>query len=179
MAKLYPPNINGTIPAFCNDNGTVLITVPFSMNKAVSKSEVGGFALKIKTVSGVVKGAIKTTNSNTSSYDMEEDYYATFDASFLDFSVGQYYKFQLAYIGKDGIVGYYSTVGVAKYTTAPAIQISGLKFGRINSHNYFYTGVYSQKVETLQKNYIVVDLDCTIMRKMLFKILEKSFIILH
>ena len=53
MAKLYPPNINGTIPAFCNDNGTVLITVPFSMNKAVSKSEVGGFALKIKTVSGV------------------------------------------------------------------------------------------------------------------------------
>ena len=154
MAKLYPPNINGTIPAFCNDNGTVLITVPFSMNKAVSKSEVGGFALKIKTVSGVVKGAIKTTNSNTSSYDMEEDYYATFDASFLDFSVGQYYKFQLAYIGKDGIVGYYSTVGVAKYTTAPTIQISGLKFGRINSHNYFYTGVYSQKGgDTTEKLY--------------------------
>ena len=154
MAKLYPPNINGTIPAFCNDNGTVLITVPFSMNKAVSKSEVGGFALKIKTVSGVVKGAIKTTNSNTSSYDMEEDYYATFDASFLDFSVGQYYKFQLAYIGKDGIVGYYSTVGVAKYTTAPTIQISGLKFGRINSHNYFSPGVYSQKGgDTTEKLY--------------------------
>lgn len=154
MAKLYPPNINGTIPAFCNDNGTVLITVPFSMNKAVSKSEVGGFALKIKTVSGVVKGAIKTTNSSTSSYNMEDDYSATFDVGFLDFSVGQYYKFQLAYIGKDGIVGYYSTVGVAKYTTAPAIQISGLKFGRINSHNYFYTGVYSQKGgDTTEKLY--------------------------
>lgn len=89
------------------------------------------------------------------------------------FSVGQYYKFQLAYIGKDGIVGYYSTVGVAKYTTAPAIQISGLKFGRINSHNYFYTGVYSQKGgDTTEKLYSsrfrLYDHE-----KMLFKILEK------
>lgn len=154
MAKLYPPNINGTIPAFCNNDGTVLITVPFSMNKAVSNSEISGFALKIKTVSGVVKGAIKTTKSSTSSFDLYENYTATFDASFLDFSVGQYYKFQLAYIGNDGIVGYYSTVGVAKYTTAPSIQISGLKFGRINSHNYSYTGVYSQKGgDTTEKLY--------------------------
>ena len=36
--KLYPPNIEGTIPAFY---GTVL-TVPFSMNKAVSKRDVYG-----------------------------------------------------------------------------------------------------------------------------------------
>ena len=161
MAKLYPPNINGTIPAFCNDNGTVLITVPFSMNKAVSKSEVGGFALKIKTVSGVVKGAIKTTNSSTSSYNMEDDYYATFDASFLDFSVGQYYKFQLAYIGKDGIVGYYSTVGV---------DLNSVEL----IHIIIFIQVYIvKKVEILQRNYIVVDLDYMTMKKMLFKILEK------
>ena len=44
--KLYPPYIEGTIPAF---SGTV-ITVPFSMNKAVSKNQVAGFSLKIKTV---------------------------------------------------------------------------------------------------------------------------------
>lgn len=153
MAKLYPPNINGTIPAFCKD-GTVLITVPFSMNKAVSKSEVMGFALKVKTVSGVVKGVIKTTTSSNSSYDIEENSSAIFDASHLDFSVGQYYKFQLAYVGTDGVVGYYSTVGVAKYTTMPSITIDGLKFGRINSHNYFYTGVYSQKnKDTTEKLY--------------------------
>lgn len=46
MAKLFPPNIEGTIPAFY---GTVL-TVPFSMNKAVSKYEVKDFIIKIKTV---------------------------------------------------------------------------------------------------------------------------------
>jgi hypothetical protein len=38
MDKFYPPNIEGTIPAFY---GTVL-TVPFSMNKTVSKSNVYG-----------------------------------------------------------------------------------------------------------------------------------------
>lgn len=46
MAKLYPPVIEGTIPAF---NGAVL-TVPFSMNRSVSKNEISGFALQVKTV---------------------------------------------------------------------------------------------------------------------------------
>ena len=70
--KLYPPNIGGTIPAFC---GTVL-TVPFSMNKAVGKSEIGGFALKIKTVNGEYKGYASVTesiagqSSATSGYDL-------------------------------------------------------------------------------------------------------------
>ena len=46
LKKLYPPQIEGTIPAFCGDK----IVVPYSMNKTVSPKEVGGFALKIKTV---------------------------------------------------------------------------------------------------------------------------------
>ena len=50
MAKLYPPNIGGTIPAFCRDGGTVKLTVPFSMNRAVNKKQVSGFCLKLKTI---------------------------------------------------------------------------------------------------------------------------------
>ena len=46
MAKLYPPIIEGTIPAFWGDS----ITIPFSMNRGISKTQVGGFALKAKTV---------------------------------------------------------------------------------------------------------------------------------
>ena len=44
MAKLYPPYIEGTIPAFfkSDDDGTVMITVPLSMNKAVGEREVKG-----------------------------------------------------------------------------------------------------------------------------------------
>ena len=36
MAKLYPPHLEGTIPAFC---GTSL-TVPFIMNKTVGWNEI-------------------------------------------------------------------------------------------------------------------------------------------
>jgi hypothetical protein len=46
MAKLYPPYIEGSIPAFY---GTAL-TVPFSMNRSVGRQEVSGITLKVKTV---------------------------------------------------------------------------------------------------------------------------------
>lgn len=46
MAKLYPPNLGGTIPAFYGN----ILTVPFVMNKTVSKNEVNGFNLIVKTV---------------------------------------------------------------------------------------------------------------------------------
>ncbi len=44
MGKLYPPNINGTIPAFY---GTTLV-VPFSLNKAVALAEIKDIICKIK-----------------------------------------------------------------------------------------------------------------------------------
>jgi hypothetical protein len=49
MAKLLPPLVEGTIPAFYNNNGIVNITIPFSMNRAVSKGSVKGFSIKVKT----------------------------------------------------------------------------------------------------------------------------------
>jgi len=51
MAKLLPPLIEGTIPAFYSENGIVNITIPFSMNRAVNKASVSGLAVKIKTTS--------------------------------------------------------------------------------------------------------------------------------
>ena len=57
--KLYPPNIEGTIPAF---SGTTMV-VPFSLNRAVSKNEIAGFVIKIKTVQGsTLLGTIKQTD---------------------------------------------------------------------------------------------------------------------
>ena len=63
MAKLYPPYINGTIPAFYYTEGATTIVVPFTMNRAVSVGEVAGFALKIKTITGDVK-TVETMVSN-------------------------------------------------------------------------------------------------------------------
>jgi hypothetical protein len=51
MSKLYPPVIEGTLPAFYSEGeGMVKITIPFSMNRAVSEAQVSGFELKIKSL---------------------------------------------------------------------------------------------------------------------------------
>ena len=50
MAKLYPPYIEGTLPAFCLKEGDGTITIPFAHNKAVSKADIGNMYIKVKTV---------------------------------------------------------------------------------------------------------------------------------
>ena len=136
--KLYPPNIEGTIPAF---NGTTLV-VPFSMNKAVAKSEVGSFALKIKTTynSAYIK------NATYIKHDCDKGF-VEFDVGDCALIKGNFYKIQLAYISNSSpaIVGYYSTIGIVKYTGTPKAEIAGLEIGssQINMHNYEYVGVYN------------------------------------
>ena len=145
--KLYPPYIEGTIPAFYKDSrGAVTLTVPFSMNRAVSVNEVRGFQVKIKTVqSNTYLFTLKTENNTE--FDMENDY--TIDFKFSDdqkekLCIGEFYKVQLAYIHTDGTVGYYSTVGVTKYTTKPLVRIDNLTQHVANAHDYIYTGLYRQ-----------------------------------
>lgn len=131
--KLYPPIIEGTIPAFCNQT----IVVPFTMNKSVSEKEVKGFKLKIKTVQSGYQPFLTETiqmidwNTNTS------------EVSFLlpgTLNIGQFYKIQMAYVDTADVIGHYSTVGVVKYTSDPVISILEPKNGNT------YEGLYSQEV---------------------------------
>ena len=65
MAKLHPPVIPGTIPAFCGTS----IEVPFSMSKAVSTYEISGLVLKLKKVNGnVICTIVKRDNYCTNKY---------------------------------------------------------------------------------------------------------------
>lgn len=159
MAKLFPPLIEGVIPAFyseldSNGEGIVRITIPFSMNRAVSAIQVGGFALKIKTVQS--SSYLYTAQVTNSLYyelesspqveiilrkDNEEDValIERFEAN-----PGQFYKFQLAYLDTNGEVGHYSTVAIGKYTTKPKVYINNLKEGFINMHERSYIGFYNQ-----------------------------------
>lgn len=133
MARLYPPYVEGTIPAFYGRS----ITVPFAMNYAVGKSEISGFSLLIKTIqTGQQIEAI-----SSASYDLDNGV-ATFNITSTSYQIGQSYKVQLAYKDKFGVVGYYSTVAVVKYTSAPSIEIEGLGRG-VNKHKYNYIGRYS------------------------------------
>ena len=148
--KLYPPNIEGTIPAFY---GTTLV-VPFSMNKAVSKNEIYGFTIKIKTV----QSGTYIISKDAIDFSFDPYCQAVFDLSEIannKLRVGQSYKIQMAYIGPENMVGYYSTVGVVKYTAEPRVYIDGLESGRdnINMHQYEYVGVYYQSEDVSEKLY--------------------------
>lgn len=149
MVKLYPPIIDGTLPAFYGN----LLTVPFQMNRAVSKSEVISFQIKIKTVQNS-----RYVYSNESGSDVIIDWdnnLVSFKINAKDiFRVGQYYKVQIAYVTEGNVVGYFSSSGVTKYTTEPKVYIENLKTDKNNLHLHSYTGVYSQKDrDTTEKLY--------------------------
>lgn len=141
MAKLYPPYLEGTIPAFYGNS----ITVPFAMNRAVGKNEIRGFSLLIKSIQ---TGNQLGKELKAFKYDLENGI-ATFnlnsDLNPINCLVGQSYKFQLAYIGDGGSIGYYSTVAIAKYTEPPTIEIKNLIKHSLNKHIYNYIGEYKTK----------------------------------
>lgn len=144
MAKLYPPVIEGTIPAFY---GTTLV-VPFSMNRSVAKSDIKGFSLKIKTVQ--TNTFVK--NLTSTDYTTSE---VKFDISEVDLVAGQYYKLQLAYIFNDtyATIGYYSTVGVVKYygEEGPKIYVDGLSSKNSNIFAGSYVGVFEHEDDPMEK----------------------------
>ena len=130
--KLPPPIIEGTLPAFY---GTEL-TVPFVMNKAVSINEFDSFEVKIKSA---LNNALIKTETVILYQDLNK---VIFNIS-ADLVIGRYYKIQMAY-RSDDIVGYYSDIGIAKYTTEPEVFIENLNKDTINPHVYNYIGKYSQ-----------------------------------
>jgi hypothetical protein len=50
MNKLYPPSINGTLPAFYTDEDSAEIIIPYQNNRSVGLEDITGFALKLKKI---------------------------------------------------------------------------------------------------------------------------------
>ena len=157
MARLAPPIVEGTIPAFWGTE----INVPFAMNRSVSTEQVAQIVLKIKTIAsstylGTFDG-IFNQKTMTASFALDEIK--------KDLHPGQFYKIQLAF--KDyaldsngnkiaGEIGYYSAVSVVKYTSKPTVIIEGLQTNLINNHTLSYIGSYSQdgeNADTTEKEY--------------------------
>ena len=143
--KLYPPHINGSIPAFYGNK----LTIPFTMNKTVSKNEVGGFKLLIKTSHSnklLATLGVYTEKDKLPpwSFDFGEVYFTIpDDCNYLH--IGNYYKLQLAYVNaNDGTIGYYSSVGVVKYTSKPNVSVDSLEPGKVNMNENRYIGSYNQ-----------------------------------
>lgn len=172
MGRLYPPVIESTLPACYEENGMVKITIPFSMNRSVSISQVGGFELKIKTVqTGTYLHTVQTVNPVDYEINETESYVNFYFKNDNKMKVGQFYKVQLAYIennidfsnkyneylsGKisleelqlyvqeNVVIGFYSPVGIIKYTTKPKLYINNFLENHLNDYTYNYTGYYEQ-----------------------------------
>lgn len=143
--KLYPPVIAGSIPAFYSDNGTAIVAVPFSMNKAVGYNDIAGFKLKIKTAQS---NTYLTTLSAQKTGDDLTDRIVHFqwreqDEGFNKIKIGQFLKVQLAYYDENETIGYYSTVGTIKYTSKPSVS-----FVLNESNQTQFQGTYYGKYET-------------------------------
>ena len=154
MDKLYPPIIEGTLPAFystLNEDGTVnfTLTVPFSMNKSVPFEEITDFKIKVKTIQSNIY--LLTNISTIVKWDKKQVSFTFNSVSKDQLNIGQFYKVQIAYV-KNNIVGYYSNVGIIKYTSKPEVEIINLN-DDINQHVYTYTGQYSQAQDFSEKVY--------------------------
>lgn len=142
MSKLYPPIISGVLPAFYGRR----LTIPFSISKMTNKNDIDKIYLKVKTFYG------NTFLFTKSSYqfDLEKgEVEFLFNGSELDcFNINQFYKIQIAFTKIDDkdnrkdIVGYYSDVGIIKYTAPALITIKNLSSIQ-NFHTYEYQGAYS------------------------------------
>ena len=166
VEKLYPPVIGSAIPACYKisenqEQGTVVkITVPFSMNRAVDSHLIQGMKLKIKTVQS-------NTYLGTLDVDSLAEALNTRIATFTwthfenaNVKIGQYLKVQLAYVGKDSAnaVGYFSTVGIVKYTSKPNVYIEGMSndANQIKTFQQTYVGVYETTEDKGERPYAYI-----------------------
>ena len=131
--KLYPPQIEGIIPSFTIEPGQgTVITVPFSMNQAVSQIEISNFSLKVKNI--ISNEYILTVTASSFNFNTNEVYFTLLPTQSAVFILGEHYKVQLAYIDINDDIGYYSTVGVIKCTDKVQSTIENLIENQSNRH---------------------------------------------
>ena len=141
MAKLYPPHIEGSLPAFCGNN----LSIPFEHSRAVSpKTEITGYHYILKDIQQskiVGSDGIPTAAAEQDSAGNWEINCTGINTTSL--APGTFYKLQLAYIDKSGATGYFSDIGIIKYIKEPTVKIVGLSQTGLNNHQYNYQLQYN------------------------------------
>ena len=134
IAKLNPPQISGKLPAFYGNE----LIIPFDLNRSVGFNQFDSMVAIVKTVSTNTQKAFLSTGTDENGkewgriwYDSAtRNYRVSFTiqtensegTNYFTPQIGQYYKVQLAYVASgpiDSPIGYYSSVGVIKYSAEP------------------------------------------------------------
>ena len=150
MANLYPPYIDAKLPAQVGND----LIIPYQDNRGVAEGAGISLVLKIKTIN---------TNREISILEVSEiqDGKAIFKINGqFSLSIGQYYKAQLAY--KQGeVTGYFSTVGIFKYTSRPNLTINtndNITFiGTFTNDEDKTETVYSYSFSVLKNSKVIYD----------------------
>lgn len=154
MSKLYPPQIDGSLPAMMKTNNSLVLIVPFYMNSAVAKGDISSMSILIKTVA---TGAIKEDgNLRALSFTYDSSVgvqQAIFNLDPSKYATGQYYKVQIAFVNDADEPGYYSSVGIVKCVAEPTLSIADLEIGIVNNNKYTYTGIYNSLADPSEKVY--------------------------
>lgn len=145
MSRLYPPHIEGKIQA---QSGEVL-QIPFRSNRAVSNADYDSMKIEIKSVST----GLTITQLSSSEIVDNIAYFPLIG----NLTKGQYYKAQLAFVDKSGVIGYYSSIGVFKYTEEilpGAGETNCIYIEDMNGiHKHQYLGIYNHEGDRAEKAY--------------------------
>ena len=163
MDKLYPPSINGALPAFYMDGDSADIIIPYQNNKSVSLEDITGFALKLKKIQTNTEVCVlRVSKEDNNQIDIEHQINFIMSSENLEkIHPKEFLKAQLSYlysedndgnIGNDE-VGYYSTVGIIKYTGKPTISIQNLSTDDNNVMFLLdeYIGEYTNSLDSTEK----------------------------
>lgn len=155
MAKLNPPYIEGKLPAQVGNT----LAIPFEHSQT-RPADLSGIKLraKIKTVN---------TNKQIATADSQDANTAEFAFDSNPLAIGQFYKIQLCYLNGDE-EGYYSTVGVFKYTSEPTVQFKLLDESDDALTNTVYLE-YSNPNDVTELlysvNYVIKDINGAVVKK--------------
>ena len=154
--KLYPPQLEGTLPAFYKKyevdptdiDKKILkgasIPLPFGMNRLVNETQVNGISCRVRTIATNTYLIVKDIDKSLIDFTNGIAYLRLNETEADKLKEGQYYKIQLAYIGTNGTVGYYSSVGIIKCVAKPTVEIHGFSTDTTNQLNNELIGVYTQ-----------------------------------
>lgn len=151
MAVLYPPYIEGKLPAQVGNT----LRIPYQLNRALGVADLNGKTIncRIKTiVSNDIVAQLSTTFEDNA---INNIFYANIDIATGLLNVGDFYKLQLSF-GEAS--DYYSTVGVFKYTTQPIVSIAGLDDTSMNGITSSLSGEYFNTDMTEKPYYYKYDI---------------------
>lgn len=158
--KLYPPQLEGTLPAFYKTYGKLdnsvnneidysdcqgaTIIIPFGMNRAVSTTEIKGIHCRIRTIA--TNTYLINKETDIIDYTQNICYLKLTTEEAEKFYEGQYYKVQIAFTNHNDTPGYYSTVGIIKCVAKPTVTIANFDEWQTNqfNDNYQFVGLYQQ-----------------------------------